>query len=94
MKYYMFNGLNKKSETSKPKKELNKKKIWKLIILLFCTLLIISSIVLYTTNEKCREILDKYVFRKEVQEDDLPSIEIDSSKNINAAVTNRVNLTA
>lgn len=83
MKYYMFNGLNKKSETSKPKKELNKKKIWKLIILLFCTLLIISSIVLYTTNEKCREILDKYVFRKEVQEDDLPSIEIDSSKNIN-----------
>lgn len=82
MKDYMFNGLiNNKG--NKPKKELNKKKIWKWIISIVCIVLIVSITILYTTNERFREVLDKYVFRKEVQENNLPSIEVDSSKNVN-----------
>ena len=33
------------------------------------------------TNEKCREIFDKYIFRKDVNSEDLPEIEISSLKN-------------
>lgn len=83
MEYYMFNGFSNGSKSSNTKKELNKKKVWKTVIILLCIALIISFMVLYTTNEKCREIFDKYVFRKEVQENNLPYIEMDSSKNIN-----------
>lgn len=35
------------------------------------------------TNEKCREIFDKYIFGKEVNSENLPEIEIDSLKNTN-----------
>ena len=83
MKYYMFNGLEN-NKKNKPKKELNKKKVLKLSILLACVLLIVIFTILYSTNEKCREIFDKYIFRKEVYENNLPSINIDSSKNVEA----------
>lgn len=89
MKYYMFNGLSGNEKSNNPKKQLNKKKVWKTVIAFLCIALVISFIILYTTNEKCREVLDKYVFRKEVQENNLPSIEIDSSKNINVCTYDR-----
>lgn len=89
MKYYMFNGLNDNGKANKPKKELNKKKILKLVITLLCIALVISFITLYATNEKCREVFDKYVFRKEVQENNLPNIPIDSSKNSNVCTYDR-----
>lgn len=88
MKYYMFNGLGGNSSQT-TKKELNKKKVWKCVIVLLCVALITSFIILYTTNAKCRETFDKYVFRKEVKENKLPSIEIDSSKNINVCTYDR-----
>lgn len=89
MKYYMFNGLNDNGRANKPKKELNKKKILKLVIILLCIALVVSFITLYATNEKCREVFDKYVFRKEVQENNLPNIPIDSSKNSNVCTYDR-----
>lgn len=89
MKYYMFNGLGGNERATKPKRELNKKKVWKTVIAFLCIVLVISFIILYTTNEKCREVFDKYVFRKEVQENNLPSIKIDSSKNINVCTYGR-----
>ncbi|MDO5555969.1 MAG: DUF5711 family protein [Clostridia bacterium] len=79
MKYYMFNGLSGE-ETNNTKKQLNKKKIWKVSIVLFCIALIVSFIVLYTVNERCREVFDKYIFRKQVYENNLPIIEINSSQ--------------
>lgn len=89
MKYYMFNGLSPNERANKPKKELNKKKVWKTVIAFLCIVLVISFIILYTTNETCSEVFDKYVFRKEVQENNLPSIEIDSTKNINVCTYDR-----
>ena len=46
MKYYMFNGLNDNGRANKPKKELNKKKILKLVIILLCIPLVVSLITL------------------------------------------------
>lgn len=63
-------------------KKINKSKIAKLIIFLVIIIIIVATGVLYTKNEKFREILDKYVFRKEIKENNLPFIEIDSSKVI------------
>lgn len=83
MEYYMFNGLNKK-DSNKPKKQLNKKKVRRCIIIIICILLFFILTIMYNNNDKCREILDKYLFRKEVNENNLPKIEIDSSKGVNA----------
>lgn len=82
MKYYMFNGTKVESNNEQNKK-LNKSKIFKLIAIVICILLIVTFVVLYTTNEKCRIVFDKYIFRKEVYEDNLPSIAIEPSANIN-----------
>lgn len=86
MKYYMFNGMN---ENSSKDRKLNKKKIAKLIVVIICTALIVSSIVFYIKNEEFRELLDRYVFRKEVYENNLPNIEIDSNKNISTFAYNK-----
>ena len=88
MKYYMFNGIGGNKEENKLKK-INKKKVVNTIIIIICILLIISAVVLYTTNEKYREILDRYVFRKEVYENNLPTIKIDSNKNISTYAYNK-----
>ena len=88
MKYYMINGIGGNKEENKVKK-INKKKVVNTIIIIICILLIISAVVLYTTNEKCREILDRYVFRKEVYENNLPTIKIDSNKNISTYAYNK-----
>ena len=88
MKYYMFNEIGGNKEENKVKK-INKKKVVNTIIIIICILLIISTVVLYTTNEKCREILDRYVFRKEVYENNLPTIKIDSNKNISTYAYNK-----
>lgn len=86
MKYYMFNGMN---ENSSKDRKLNKKKIAKLIVVIICIALIVSSIIFYIKNEKFRELLDRYVFRKEVYENNLPNIEIDSNKNISTFAYNK-----
>lgn len=83
MKYYMFNGLENGKKQNGTKKEINKRKVCKLVIIILIIILFISITTLYTTNEKCREILDKYIFRKEVYENNLPTIQVDSSKNVN-----------
>lgn len=86
MKYYMFNGMN---ENNSKDRKLNKKKIAKLIVVIICIALIVSSIILYIKNEEFRELLDRYVFRKEVYENNLPNIEIDSNKNISTFAYNK-----
>lgn len=79
----MFNENNSKD------RKLNKKKIAKFIISLVCIGLIVSSIILYIKNERFREILDIYIFKKEVYENNLPTIKIDSNKNISTYAYNK-----
>ena len=77
------------NENSSKDRKLNKKKIAKLIVVIICIALIVSSIIFYIKNEKFRELLDRYVFRKEVYENNLPNIEIDSNKNISTFAYNK-----
>lgn len=84
----MFNGLGDNKQ-GKSKKKLNKKRVFKVIIIIICIVLIATFTVLYTTNEKCRRIMDKYIFRKEVYENNLPTIKIDSNKDINIWAYNK-----
>lgn len=70
-------------DSNKPKNKLNKKKIISIIIILIVIILFITFAFLYSKNDRCRDIFDKYIFRKEINSENLPTIEIDSSKDIN-----------
>ena len=63
-------------------KQLNKGRVIKTVIVVLLIALVIAVGVLYTQNKKWRDFLDKYLFRKEIKEENLPFIEIDSSKII------------
>ena len=58
-------------------KKLNKKNIAKVTILLLIIIFIITFIILYSKNEKVKIFADKYIFRKEVYEENLPMISLD-----------------
>jgi len=93
MKYYMFNGLENSSKPRKHEKKINKKKVFKVAIVIICIGLFITFNTLYTRNQKFREMMDKYIFRKEVYENNLPVIELDSSKNIDVYAYNKYIIT-
>ena len=76
-------------ENGKPKKELNKGKIIKISIIFICAILLITSIILYNNNDSVRKFFDVYVFRKVINEEKVASIEVDTSKNINAFAYSR-----
>ncbi len=80
MEYYMFNGL-KNNQPGKQKKKINKKKILKVIIAIICIIAFIILATLYSSNQKFRDIMDKYVFRKQVYENNLPTIQMESGNN-------------
>lgn len=80
MKYYMFNGIEE-GNTEKPKK-INKKKVFRALLIFLFIALVTTFCILYSTNKTYREIFDKYIFRKEVYENNLPYIEIDSSESV------------
>ena len=52
----------------------------KLALVVLLIGVIITAIVLYTKNEPYRNFLDKYLFRKNINESNLPQIEIDSGR--------------
>ena len=50
---------------------------------LICVVLLITFIFLYENNNNIRNFFDVYIFRKIINEEKVPSINIDSSKKIN-----------
>lgn len=72
--------VDKKSKKKRPKekKEMNKKTKINISIGVFIVLLFIITVILYTNNEQVRVFFDKYIFRKEAYENNLPSIAIES----------------
>ena len=48
-----------------------------------CVILLITFILLYKNNNNIKNFFDVYIFRKIINEENIPSINIDSSKNIN-----------
>lgn len=51
---------------------------------MLCLIALITFVVLYQNNGNVRNFFDVYIFRKIINEEKVPSIEIDNSKNINA----------
>ena len=80
MDFYMLNNLEP-TNGQKPKKTLNKKKLIKSIGIILIVLLIITMIILYVKNVKVREFFDKYIFRKEVYENNLDTIILTEEDN-------------
>ena len=64
----------------KKDKKLNMKKVVKVAIAVLVIALIVTICILYSKNKNVRNFLDKYLFRKEAHENNLPFIEIDPSK--------------
>jgi len=82
MGYGVSKPKNSKKDNPKQSKEpKNKKKFIKIGIGVFVLLLIMSALVLYTKNTTFKEFCDKYIFKKEIYENNLPTIQIDSVDN-------------
>lgn len=62
------------------KKQLNKSKIIKLIVFIIIIVLIITLTILYKKNENMRNFFDKYIFRKEIQSENLVKIDLENNK--------------
>lgn len=80
MDFYMLNNLETQN-TKKPKKNIDKRKLIKKILIIAIILIIITLIILYVKNVSVREFFDKYIFRKEVYENNLDTINLTEGDN-------------
>lgn len=64
------------------KKTNRKKNIITLLVIIIISLLAVT-IALYNVNTSVRDFMDKYILRKNVTEENLPSIDIDYNSNTN-----------
>lgn len=62
-------------------KQNSKSKITKIIVFFILVVLVISIILLYVFNVSIRAFMDKYIFRKEISEEDLVQIDISDFEN-------------
>lgn len=73
----------KKYENSVKKKKVNKKKIIIITLISILILLVIIMSLIYVYNKQFRDIIDTYVFRKEIQENNGTIIEVPSDIDSN-----------
>ncbi len=64
-----------------PARKLNKKKMAILITICAILFLILISSIIYCFNSSFRKLVDIYIFRKEIDSDKLPCIDISSSED-------------
>ena len=74
-------GSNKETEKREKKKNAQKARI--IIIVTIALLLVGILAVVYNANKDFRNFMDKYILRKNVTEENLPTIEIDYNSNTN-----------
>ena len=70
-------------------RRLNKKKIYIIIAVFVLAIIIATIMVIYNSNKNFRNFMDKYIFRKNVTEENIPMIEIDYDSNINIIPYNK-----
>lgn len=64
-------------------RKLNKKKIYIIIAVIILAIIITTVAVIYNSNKNFRNFMDKYIFRKDVTEENVPIIEVDYNSNTN-----------
>lgn len=73
----------------KQNKKISKKKMSVIIALIIFVILLVITMILYNGNKNFRNFMDKYIFRKNVTEENIPMIEIDYDSNINIIPYNK-----
>ena len=71
------------------KKKVSKKKIVMISIIAMIVIAIVAAIVVYYNNEQVREWTDKNIFKKEVTQDNVNSIELNESQSSNIYAFNK-----
>ena len=69
------------TENENVKKKINKKKIIIISIIAIILITIIALAIVYTKNQQAREWIDKNIFRKEVMQDKVATIELKEEQN-------------
>ena len=64
-------------------RKLNKKKIYIIIAMFVLAIIIATMAIIYNSNKNFRNFMDKYIFRKDVTEENVPTIDIDYKSNTN-----------
>ena len=77
------------SEVGKKDKKINKKKLIITSIIILIVVLCIVVIGLYDTNKQCRGWIDKNIFRKEVLQDKVATIDLKENQNSNIYAFNK-----
>ena len=69
------------TENENVKKKINKKKIIIISIIAIILIAVITLAIVYTKNQQAREWIDKNIFRKEVMQDKVATIELKEEQN-------------
>ena len=69
------------NEQNNTAKKINKKKLAIIIVISIILIIIITISIVYAKNEQFRDWIDKNVLRKEISQENLPSIEIKADDN-------------
>ena len=75
--------MNKIIEFKNDEKKINKKKIAIVITLVILLIALIVIIAVYANNKEFRDFMDKYILRKDVYSENVPTIELNSDSNNN-----------
>ena len=76
-------------DAANKEKKVNKKKIVILTIIIVFIVIAIITIGLYSTNDKAREWIDKNIFRKEVLQDKVATIDLKENQDSNIYAFNK-----
>lgn len=76
-------------EVSTQHKKINKKKVIVTIILAIAIVVLLVIVGVYYTNKQAREWIDKNIFRKEVLQDNVTTIELKESQSSNIYAFNK-----
>lgn len=76
-------------DATNKEKKVNKKKIVILTIIIVFIVIAIITIGLYSTNDKAREWIDKNIFRKEVLQDKVATIDLKENQDANIYAFNK-----
>lgn len=77
------------NKINKPKKSINKKKIAIAVSIGIVLLIVAITMLLYYSSKDVREFLDEYLFRKNVTQEKLNSINLDYDSNISIFAYNK-----
>lgn len=70
-------------------KKINKKKIISMIIICILVLLLITIMTIYYNNRQAREWIDRNIFRKEIRQDNVNTIELKENETANICAFNK-----